>query len=177
MRVFEIRADVTHYQVVQLVYDNDIELIKQAKKGPTTAIWRPVPVEISSVDKLPGDCPYLTAGIPVFSKRALHALLPLIKDEIEVLPLDCPSGEYFIASVLNILDCLDISRSEIERFEATGNIKRIINHVFDPKCIGEHHIFRIPERRLSQVFVTDRFKEVVEEHQLSGMRFEERWEG
>jgi len=44
---------------------------------------------------------------------------------------------------------------------------------FLPECYGEKPIFKIPEWVLSDVFVTDAFKDIVEQNELKGLIFKE----
>jgi hypothetical protein len=64
-----------------------------------------------------GDFPSLRGSVPVFSKMALAVLRPLIGHAIEALPLDCDSGRFYAINVLDIVNGLDLEKSDFIRFD------------------------------------------------------------
>jgi hypothetical protein len=47
--------------------------------------------------------------------------------------------------------------------------------VFKPQALKDELIFRIPQRGASDVFVTDAFVKLVEQHRLKGFTFKPMW--
>ncbi len=84
-------------------------------------------------------------------------------------------GNFWAVNVLEVLDCLDHSLSEFE-YLASGNLKHITRYVFKPNCIENKPIFKIPERKGKQIFVSDEFKALVENNGLKGLTFKKVWE-
>ena len=131
--------------------------------------WKPLPVKIYKAKKR-GNFPQLVLHIPVFDAKALEILRPVIEPNAEVLPLDCPDGQYYAINGLAVLDCLDAQRSEIVRI-STGRIMDILKYVFLPERIGDANIFKVCEMPLRKVFVSELFKSTVEENGLKGLNF------
>lgn len=119
------------------------------------------------------DFPKFHIGKPVISKRVKEAMDKgqLLKDEVEFLPLTNDNEELFMLNVVNVLDCVDYDRSIIERFK-DGSWFRFNKLVFDPSKIPHGTcMFKIKETPGVQVFVTEKFKQWVEEHKFKGLNF------
>ena len=85
--------------------------------------------------------------------------------------------EYFVFNVLTTLDCLDIDRSEFAYFESTGAIRNIRKCVFKPEYIRDTPIFKLPILNRVTTYVTDSFKQLVDDNNLTGLEFRKVWEG
>lgn len=172
MNIWEIVPDSDLYDCLYLadpsadyteIFDTD-KLGHQRMRNS----WVPVAVKIERKEQS-GDFPSLPGGIPpVFRQQALDILYPLIADSIEVLPLICETEKLYAINVLEVVDCLDHSRSRFKRF-SDGGIMRVEEYVFREGCI-EKDIFRIPEVDIF-IFVSDTFKMLVEDNELEGLIF------
>ena len=130
--------------------------------------WRPPLVKIKPGQK-PGDFPSFIGYHLVFSERAFNLLYPLMEGSIIPLKILCISGEkYITVRVIKLLDCLDHSLSEIDRFE-NGKLRDVKTYTFKHKIIGDSNIFRLPEHH--RILVAQKFKDWVERHELEGLIF------
>jgi hypothetical protein len=120
----------------------------------------------------PGDFPYFrTSGNLACSERALEVIEPLVANHVEILPIRCKEQPFYVLNALNVIDCVDYSRSVVE-YSPSG--RPSISHLrFDLDCIGDKPIFKIPQSVLTQIFVSGEFKSLVENHQLVGLKFTE----
>jgi hypothetical protein len=145
------------------------------------ATWKPIKVirmdsERENLTKPLGD----RAGIdarhdpPVFSRRALDVLLPYIGRFGQVLPLDFDEWEYSLFNITNVVDALDVQKSELAYFK-DGGFKRVLRFAFNPEAVRDQWIFKIPQHPRMFAFVTDRFVDLVKQHGLSGFGFERLW--
>jgi hypothetical protein len=186
MIVWEYKTDVDNYQSLCLVNEDDGWLIIDHFKGkPFPGSWRPLPVYYPGWEELMagaieekalwtpsrgdlprGNFPYL-AAVPVFSERAVNELFPLIEQSVQILPLACDEDSLYIINVIDIVDCLDKTRSKLKRF-SQGGVMRIEHHVFREEAICDKHFFKIPELSVP-VYVSDTFKAVVEDKGLKGL--------
>ena len=119
------------------------------------------------------DFPDYVIGKPIISKRVKEAMDKdrLLEGEVEFLPLTNDNEELFMLNVVNVLDCVDYNRSEIGRFK-DGSWARFNKLVFDPAKIPHGTcMFKIKETPGVQVFVTEKFKQWVEEHKFKGLSF------
>jgi hypothetical protein len=156
-------------------HEADLNVFLDLVGQPVADSWSLVSVEpLAESDpeaQLPiGDFPFLSANVPVFSKRAVSCLGALLSPAVEVLPLFCPPGlgDYYAINVISVVDALDEQRSRIEYFSSTGRVKRIKKHEFDATQIEEQVIFRIPQTTRSEIFVSKQFVEAVRDNGLHG---------
>jgi hypothetical protein len=136
----------------------------------------PLQVTLEPDEKSIGDFLYLSSLTIAASEHATQVLSPLIVGSAEVLPLQCEAAQFYAINVIEVVDCLDHSQSEVVWFK-DGSLAGIKRHIFKPRCLERKHIFKIPERKRSFVFVSDAFKQLIEDHQLTGLVFEKVWEG
>ena len=140
-----------------------------------SSVWKPVPVIVFDAPRGEGDFPSLStySKIPVFSRRAWHALRPVIGLHVEALPIRHPAGGYFIINVLDLIDCLDEERSVVRRHEEGGRIYRVDSYCLKAQLLAGRHIFKTPLKSGAETLVDDVFREAVETHGLKGLVFAE----
>jgi hypothetical protein len=116
-----------------------------------------------------GDFPSFYAVGVVFSERALQVLSPLIQNSVQVIPLQSVEEHLYLIHVTEVVDCLDIERSEVDYILGGEHISHIKHYEFkNLELLEEIGIFEIQDLRAS-TFVTDEFKKIVEEHDLKGL--------
>ena len=103
------------------------------------------------------------------SDRARRVIEPLVQGQIEFLPLTTPVGPYWEMNVQR-LKCLDEEKSLVKRFK-DGQIMRVIKYAFYWERLKGQHIFWIQEVGKHPTFVSDEFKRLVEENDLTGLEF------
>jgi hypothetical protein len=119
-----------------------------------------------------GDFP-ATVGIEcAFSHRAYEVLAPLICDSVEQLDLDVPGGGLTLIHVLDLVDCLDETRSGIWRLP-DGKILFVHKYHLDESLTKGHHMFRIPQTCGIEVLVSEEFRDAVKVAGLKGYKFGE----
>lgn len=107
----------------------------------------------------------------VFSEKAINAFGDILKSG-QILDIITPSkkkiflGFYPIKSYSGVLD---LNKSEYDRYP---NGFRIYNFVLHKAKLPIDDLFCIDES-ISEIFVTERFKKIVEDNQLNGFVFEE----
>lgn len=154
--------------LAQVSKRSDEALSKLAGDRPVAKQWRPIKVRIDPAERR-GDFPSFLPHIPAFSQRALDALLPLLGDSVEALPLDCDRRKFYAIHVLDLVDCLDEGRSTIRRFPS-GGVMYIDQHVFDDKCLGGRMIFRLRQAPLWGVYYSGELKRQIEAAKLEGLK-------
>ena len=165
MTIYKYICDSDTYHSLILDKSETYNLFDQFNGTSIIKSWISVTVHIYRT-KLAGDFPHLTSHVPVFSQRAVDVLSPLLEGNVEVLPIECPDYKkkrFFAIHVLELLDCLDYLRSTITRFPS-GGIMFIDRYVFKPDIVQDKHIFRILEAPLKGVFVSQKFRDIVEEN-------------
>ncbi|MEH1824162.1 MAG: DUF1629 domain-containing protein [Nostoc sp.] len=134
--------------------------------------WIPLPVGIKPFSTKRGDFLGVVAWTFACNNKAWKILEPLIGDSVKLLPLQCDEGEFNILKVINIIDCLDRSKADLFIFEETGRVLRIEKHAFKEELIQDQHFFAVPECKFG-ILVSQKFKDLVEESQLKGLKFKQ----
>ena len=131
--------------------------------------------------KVPGDFPYLWTGTcPVLSQKAFSSLHEILAPSVEFLEVTSPQGNFVAFKVLNILDAIDVSRSEItwaKRLPKMGGefefIRSFKHLAFHDDRLGNAMIFRVPQLPLhNELFVAQAFVDLVENAGLKGFAFQ-----
>lgn len=81
--------------------------------------------------------------------------------------------DYYVANITNLVDslCLDESDYFETDIEGIGTIYTISKFAVYESKVGENDIFKLPNRQEMPIFVSERFKKIVEERQITGMEF------
>lgn len=155
---------------------NDRSHVRGKFKGKSVKdIWNAPDLEEYDTKKKKYDFCHVFSN-PVFNNKALNALYDLIKDDVEVLSYLHPKETYFAINVLNVVDCLDRSAAVLDIDEEYNIVRNINKYAFHKDRIEHENIFKIPENLFSEIFVTNTFKEKVEQASLTGFRFAEIWD-
>lgn len=102
---------------------------------------------------------------------------PLIRDSAEVLELLFTEKEYFGINVTSVLDVIDYEKAQYIKFKSNDRIMLFTKYSFK-MCdeLKKHPIFKIIDEPRRGAFVSDKFKEIVEENELTGFKFELVWD-
>jgi hypothetical protein len=174
-----MQAEREGFRWLTLASEPDMGLLSVIRGLPAATEWSTPAVATLEMgfdgESLPiSDCPVFTTAA-AFSRAAVDALLDLLVENGEILPLECDEGDFFVFNVTRELDALDEGASELRRFgrNGRGRVKQIVRHVFIPERLTAS-IFRIPQKPL-RVYVTQRFVDRVEAAGLTGFRFSPVW--
>lgn len=122
------------------------------------------------------DSPRFPFSLPfLLSDRGVRVLFDVIEHDAELLPVDCDLGEYWLVNVTTVLDCIDIERSRYETF-ASGKIMFFREYWLKDDVMEGHDIFVMEGQRRIGPFVSDAFKERVEECGITGFSFNLVWD-
>jgi hypothetical protein len=178
MKTYILEAAPDIYQCLVLSLNEDMFWYRRLTGIPVAQEW-PTP-QVDIIYQHPkgkwlqaSDFPSFTVShIPVFSTKAVEILGDVLTKNGELLPLNCIDGEYFAYNVLNLVSALDQEKSDIVRFPA-GRIMTVRKYALYEDKLADQMIFKIPEIVLLSVFVTDRFKNQIEDAGLTGFCFTE----
>ncbi|MCC7118331.1 MAG: hypothetical protein IT310_07390 [Anaerolineales bacterium] len=140
-------------------------------------IWEPVLLPLYSGDEeneekeLSKPIPDFSRGIfgLAISKKAYLSLQPLIANQVIFLELNTEAGLYYELDIQKV-DCLDLE-SSIKIMFPSGKIMRIEKYNFHWESLVNVHIFKELNVVLSPDFVSNQFKKIVEENNLTGLTF------
>jgi len=108
--------------------------------------------------------------MPVVSKRVREIIEPFVTNEVEFLPLIHDELELYMINVTNIIDCVDYNYSEVRL--SVGKMAGFTKIVFDfSKIPSETYLFKLKEVAKTKVFLTEKFKELIESHKIKDLDF------
>lgn len=176
-----MQEDVNLYEHVTLVDADNEEWIEFGSKFVGKSIkdnWTPLKIKlIEHGGKLKkGDIPYLSPGVPIFSKKAINVLNEYLSKNTEILPIDFNGDEYSLINVINLLDGIDYKNSVIEYYSDKKRIMAFDKYAFIKEKVENQHIFKIVELPRADVFISDEFRNKVIESGLEGFKFVEVWD-
>jgi hypothetical protein len=109
--------------------------------------------------------------LPIFSARAWDILSRRIECRWEALPLSHPRlPPLYLIHVMETIDCVDVDRSEYYR-HPSGGMGRIARFYLKPEKLEGKHIFKTPPESGHDLLVDDVFREIVQQHGLTGLTF------
>jgi hypothetical protein len=120
------------------------------------------------------DCMDAGVGAPGLSKKAVEILIPLLGNNVQLLPLKHPTFEYFRLNVLQVIDAIDYEKSTFRKLP-NGKLLTVKEYVFKPDCLMGIDIFKDPYFT-TNVYVSDRFRQTVLDNKLTGFDFIELWD-
>jgi len=178
MNVYILDADVNRYRgIYYLNSENIVEFNRRFNGTPMRKTWRGQDKFAFIPERLPkGDTPGLSSHIPVFGSRAVETLADLLEPNGELLPIACDGEQYFLFNATRLVDALDEANCEVERF-SDGGILDITRYSFFQKKLEGVIVFKLPQKPLWSVYVTDPFVERVKAAGLKGFKFPHIWSG
>lgn len=177
MKIWQLHFELDKYDNFIPIKELSVEEMQSFDGRKKSVNWIPLPVKRMEPEKRLelSDAPGFM--IPVFSKNALEILRPIIQNSIEELKLQFSEGEYYGINVITVLDVIDYDKSQYVTFSDGKKILAFEEYAF--KICDElinNNIFKIIDEPTRWAFVSDKFKQVVEENNLSGFIFKLVWD-
>ena len=172
MKVYRLDFDVNNYRSIRLCEDVNVNYYRMFDGTRVSGIWTIPNVMEYEEDKdlKRGDAPGF--NIPVLNKKALDVLLPLIENDVEILPLQFGDEKLYGINVLNIIDAIDYNLSEYLTFRDGKRIMAFKKYVFRENVIKNNNIFKIVDLLRGEVFVSQLFFDYVCDNKLEGFKME-----
>ena len=177
MKIWQLSFDVDNFDNFITEIGFAADEVQSFDGRSRVATWVPLKVKRMEPEKglELGDAPGFI--IPVFSKRALNILSPIISESSEALELITDAGEFYGVNVTAVLDVIDYSKSEYRTYSDGKRIMAFKKYAFLlNKELIKHNIFKISDEPNRRAFVSDRFKNMVEENGLTGFKFKLVWD-
>lgn len=183
MKVFRVRLDSNHFQSL-LPVDPEVwraDLLKMDCK-PKLPTWKPPACYVTNPKLKRGSFFHFASGSFVVDSQACKSLRTILEIAGELLPLPHGSDAFYLANVLECVNCLDEQNTKWVLGKTTNARIRIKEYHFHPGRFSESTLFKIPETALAEVLTVtgtkdpeDEFKSTVERQGLQGILFEEVW--
>lgn len=176
MKIWRLEFEVDEYDNLATEKDMSLDEMQSFDGRSQKADWRPLkvirmePEKNLELSNAPGFI------FPVFDKKALEILLPLIENEVEILPLEFDEREFYGINVTKVMDCIDYDNSKFKLFSDGKRIMRFIKYSFVEEKIKGMNIFKIIDEPRRRAFVSDEFRNAVLNTGLTGFKFKLVWD-
>jgi hypothetical protein len=159
-------------------YEEDNAVREMVEKAiPLSENWKPFDVVLENKEK-PSDFLQRVGGALIVSGRAKKVISQLPNVNVEFLPLTSLEGEYYLMNVLTVLNCINPNDSKVKRF-SSGRFMDYEEIELYKEMVQDQDVFKIiaheGDRLLSQIYVSDKLKELIET-QLDGYQLIEIWD-
>lgn len=178
VKIWKVDKNVDDYAGFFLKNENSKNTLEEKlDKGDLISNWKDIELEVHEIDKPIGDCPHLWSGgySLIVSERAKEIINKKYKEYIHFLPLiyTKQNQKFYVLNTLNIIDCIDYNKSELEKL-MNKYIIDVKKYVFNENA-KKSPIFKIYLDGVIKIstFVNDEFKNLIEENGLKGFKFTE----
>lgn len=127
-------------------------------------------------DKEIGDVIPVDVSAVVVNQCCFEVIKPLVLKAAQILPAKWEAQKLFVLNVTNVIDCLDHEKSKVKRFAGSGRIMRVEEYAFYREMLKNASIFKIPEEAHTHPYVTDAFKDLIEQNGIKGFQFVPVWQ-
>jgi len=178
MKVWELMGDgktlvvMPKFYLDKAVSPPHVEI--DSLNGEKILNWEPVEFYSSHRKKSKSDYIKFLLGSPILSWKARNVLEPYIANDVQFLPI-IHELDLSLVNVVNVLDCVNYSRSKI-RTGFQGVFVGFDSIGFNEDMLQDQFIFKIKEQVEHHVYVTDVFKDIVQQSKLKGFDFIEVWD-
>jgi len=166
-------AHPTQIFVLEVGYDNCKTFVpKDGRtircKGIPIKIGQPVAIQPDEEDTgLPlCDVSLVNTGSFVVSNDLYEYLKPLVGNTVQFIELHWESACLWLCNVVNVVDCLDQQKSEMNPFGGVGRA------VFDTSKVPERGFFKIKEDNYTGIYLSPAIYEALIAYEPSGVEFE-----
>ncbi|NLL06168.1 MAG: hypothetical protein GX270_10380 [Clostridiaceae bacterium] len=174
MKIFQLHANADDYNFFELVNKSDWDF-KRFNGTRLLESWKSFRVKCARSKKYPvGDLSSISSLHFTLNYKTIGIFENIFINNVELLPIEYIE-ECYLMNVINIIDALDVDKSEFKRYD-DGRIMFCTKYVFKENVIGNNSIFKIPQFPTVDVLVTEEFVRLVEENELKGFVFEELWD-
>lgn len=119
-----------------------------------------------------GDVYPIEISAVVVNERCFDIIKPYIhQDTVQVLSAKSNKQKLFVLNVTFVNDCLDHENSKLKLFPSSGRIMRVEQYAFHKEQLEDVFIFKIPEEVHTHPYVTETFKQLIEQNQIKGFKF------
>jgi len=184
MKVYRIRADVNTYQSLLLVddalYATDVIFFDCKPKAST---WQPIEFYCLYPKLKPGDFYDFVGGTLIIPPATLDKARKFFEMAGEVLPVIYNQETWYLINILECINALDQNHAEWLITE-DGRRVSLEKYAFHQNRFVISSLFKVPETCRGAILTYERskdpneeFKAFVETEGLTGLVFEEVWNG
>ncbi|MFF2091581.1 imm11 family protein [Paenibacillus sp. NPDC058174] len=172
MKVWEIKSDRRSFTYNLVNFNEDKEQLYRTEEGRYLLDWKPLRMEVSRKG-IKSDLPHFTLGVLVFSRKSVDILNNYINKYVQYLSID--NNEHVLVNITNVADCVNYDRSTSFK-DRHGEFAGFDKLYFVEDKLEDQYIFKIKEHVQSNIYVTDKFRDLVLQSKLKGFDFIEVWD-
>lgn len=138
--------------------------------------WKPLKISWENDKNKKSDIPQLGANFLMVNNKILSCLNNIWDKDVEILPMLYEGDdEYSLVNIYRVVNCIDFELSEYKLYKACDEIQKMKKYILKPETLDEVIIFRMDKYINGNIFATDKFKEVIEKNNISGLSFCKVW--
>lgn len=175
MKIYILKSNHDRYNELYPAVKLDLETRRSFDGRSKKVGWIPIEMKKEYTKKnliLPN---YIPSEFPVIDAAGKAALQNLIADNAEFLPLAFDEKECYVLNVTSVIDCFDYNKGKFTPRD-NGRALFVKEYTFCEEEIGNADIFKLIDFPMSNIFVTDKFRNKVIENNLTGFYFELVWD-
>ncbi|GGG62472.1 imm11 family protein [Paenibacillus radicis (ex Gao et al. 2016)] len=172
MKVWELESDHRSFSFNLTNFDEDMEQVDSLLEGVYVPEWSPLRMEVVRKGRK-SDLPIFFPGLLVFSKKSVDILDNYINKYVQYLSID--NNDHVLVNITNIADCVNYDRSTSFK-DRHGEFAGFDKLYFMEDKLEDQYIFKIKEHVKSNIYVTDKFRDLVLQSKLKGFCFIEIWD-
>ena len=167
MRIYKLGFDSNNYENFLIDKRGDQDFMHMFDGTPLLSDWMPQ-ILLRNDGRRPLPDGSDASLLPIFSKKALDCLLPLIKEDVEILPFEFEKGTMYGVNVLSVINALNREKADIVLFPNSQRILDIKKFAFYDEAVRGRNIFKISDKKYGYVFVSEAVYKAIEENGLEG---------
>ena len=170
MRVYKLDSDVNNYKSIQLCDTVDSDYYQMFDGTRIKERWETLEVKYYEEDKelKVGDSPGF--NIPVFSRKALSVIYPMINNDVEILTFRLNDEVLYGINVVAVIDAIDYEQSEYRMFSDGNRIMAFKKIMFRDDAIKGRNIFKTVDFPRGDIFVSEDIYNVILNNHLEGFK-------
>jgi hypothetical protein len=139
MKIFQLHANADDYNFFELVNESDWDF-ESFNGTKLLKSWKSFKVKCARGKKYPvGDFSSISSSHFILNNRTIGIFENIFTNNVELLPIEYIE-QCYLMNVINIIDALDVEKSEFERYD-DGRIMFCTKYVFKENVIGNNSIF------------------------------------
>lgn len=127
----------------------------------------------NEVSKPIGDVTSINTSSYIINEKAYKILFPYLSNHCQIFELMNENQLFYVVNVTDLIDCLDYDKSELLYFSSSNRVMEVEKYVFKTEKLKNATIFKLPEFPKSISYVTEKFKKVIEDNNITGFKFKE----
>jgi hypothetical protein len=118
--------------------------------------------------------------MPIVDCRTAELLKVICMSEIEILPIviddkESVKNKFAILNIITTIDCIDFEKSKFIYF-SSGSIMSYEKIAFKKEAVSDKNIFFALDVRPRHIFVSDVFRNLIINNQITGFEFDLEWD-